>query len=226
VLRRFLCVILCIILLFLESCHSKRVLLSPLPSQVKTIEGHASLRITTEQKSTRSKFSFLFCLPEQGKVDVSDLLGRTLYQIIIDEKKAFLVVPSKKVFWKGEEEEILNKFLGFPLNLYEMICLLTGEWEREADFGKLQSESEEWVFEKDQKGRIISGNRRELHFEVESFIDNSSFVRVLVFRHPLSSGRIKIINIAFNRFNPGKPLLTFSLSGFREETLSDILEKF
>ncbi len=98
-------------LIIFENCRPSQVLISPIPSDIKSMEGYASLRITTGQSAARSKFSFLLSLPNQGRMEVSDFLGRSIYQIFIVENKSYLVVPSKKVFWQGEEEEIIGKLM-------------------------------------------------------------------------------------------------------------------
>lgn len=194
---------------FLAYCRPSPVILLPLPSKIERIEGYASLRITGDQGSSRSKFSFLFQLPHQGRIEVSNILGRTLYQIIVAEEKAAFIVPSKKVYWQGEEEEIIRYFLGFRLNLYEMINLLSGKWEGE-EIGYESEESKEiWSLAKDEKGRIMTGQRGEFRFEVKEFFADTPFARLLIFQHPLNRGRLKILRINLNR-----PLKkgTFSLS--------------
>ncbi|MGD2246125.1 MAG: lipoprotein insertase outer membrane protein LolB [Candidatus Aminicenantes bacterium] len=187
-------------LLGFAGCRPSRVLLHPVPAEIDRIEGHASLRISNEQDSTRSKFTFLFQLPQQGRIEVSDaLLGRTLYQIIMDCERAVFVLPSKKVYWEGEEEEIISTFLGFRLNLDEMVSLLRGEWagdEGEQEGGK---NAERWILKKDEAGRIAAGKRGNLSFEVKEFLSNSGLPRILLFQHPLNSGRLKILRIDFNR---------------------------
>ncbi len=209
VLRGSLFLIVFLALFFLFCCRPSPVILLPLPSKIERIEGYASLRITGDQGSSRSKFSFLFQLPHQGHIEVSDIWGRTLYQIIVAEDKAAFIVPSKKVYWQGEEEEIIRYFLGFRLNLYEMINLLSGKWESEvmADEGKESKES--WSFAKDERGRIMAGQRGEFRFDVKEFFTDTPFARLLIFQHPLNNGRLKILRINLN-----KPLRkgAFSLS--------------
>jgi hypothetical protein len=183
-------------LFFLVHCRPSPVILLPLPSKIERIEGYASLRIAGDQGSSRSKFSFLFQLPHQGRIEVSNILGRTLYQIIVAEDKAAFIIPSKKVYWQGEEEEIIRYFLGFRLNLYEMINLLSGKWESEV----MENESKEsWIFAKDEKGRIQAGKRDEFRFEVQEFFADTPFARLLVYHHPLNDGRLKILRINLNR---------------------------
>ena len=183
-------------LIFLVHCRPSPVILLPLPSKIERIEGYASLRIVGDQGSSRSKFSFLFQLPHKGRIEVSNILGRTLYQIIVAEDKAAFIVPSKKVYWQGEEEEIIRYFLGFKLNLYEMINLLSGKWESEV----MENESlESWRFAKDEKGRIQAGKRDDFRFEVQEFFADTPFARLLIYHHPLNDGRLKILRINLNR---------------------------
>lgn len=161
------------------------------------MEGYASLSTRSEQGTERTKFSFLFQRPNEGRIDVSHVLGQTLYQIIIREEEAFFLIPSKKVYWQGEEEEIIDRLLGFELNLHELVNLLSGQW-------KGQEENEEgepwknWILEKDERGRIKGGRRGDLEFEVVEFFRNTSVVRRLAFRHPLSQGRLKILKLRFD----------------------------
>ncbi len=191
-LRISLFLIVFLAIFFLGYCRPSAVILLPLPSEIERIEGYASLRISRDQGSSRSKFSFLFQLPHQGRIEVSNILGRTLYQIIVAEDKAVFIVPSKRVYWQGEEEEIIRYFLGFRLNLYEMINLLSGKWEGE-------ERKESWSFTKDERGRIMAGQRGEFQFEVKEFLADTPFARILIFQHPLNRGLLKILRININQ---------------------------
>ncbi len=199
VLRFSLSLIFFLSLFFLVYCRPSPVILLPLPSKIERIEGYASLRIKSDQGSSRSKFSFLFQLPHQGRIEVSNILGRTIYQIIVAEDKAAFIVPSKKVYWQGEEEEIIRYFLGFRLNLYEMINLLSGKWESEVMRDEGEESIESWSFAKDERGRIMAGQRGEFHFAVQEFFTDTPFARLLSFQHPLNNGRLKILRINLNR---------------------------
>lgn len=182
---------------FLSACQPGRITLAPLPPQIESIEGHASLRITGNQGSARSKFAFVFQLPKRARIEVSGVLGRVLYRIVIVDGEAYFVVPSEKVYWQGQEEQIIDKFLGFQLNLSEMINLLTGGWERKES--EIEAVAQGWSLQKDQGSRIISGHRGDLWFKVTEFIDKTPFARRLVFDHPLSSGHLKILSIGLNK---------------------------
>ncbi|MBN1223386.1 MAG: hypothetical protein JXB23_09055 [Candidatus Aminicenantes bacterium] len=213
---------MCLILIIVSSCMPSKLLLTPIPPKIETMEGYASLRIKGEEGATRSKFSFLFSLPSRGKIEVSDFLGRSLNQIMINEEGAYFIVPSKKVFWQGSEEEIVYRFLGFRLNLKEMISLLNNEWE----WGDEEEASRlvEWVFERDKQGRIVIGRRGELWFYVQEFIVNTSLARTITFRHPLHEGSIRILNIAFNRPVNQETFATTLLRHYQQKTWDEIEE--
>ncbi|NIM58271.1 MAG: DUF4292 domain-containing protein [Candidatus Aminicenantes bacterium] len=188
-----------LVIFFLANCRPSPVILLPLPSNIESIEGYASLRINGDQGSSRSKFSFSFLLPHQGRIEVSNILGRTLYQIIVTEERAAFIVPSKRVYWQGEEEEIIQYFLGFRLDLYEMINLLSGKWESKEMGHEAEEENEVWSFAKDERDRIMAGQRGEFRFEVKEFFADTPFARTLVFQHPVNYGRLKVLRINLNR---------------------------
>jgi hypothetical protein len=215
---RMMGLFLCLMILF--SCGGSKLLLTPIPPQIESMEGHASLRIKNEEGSAKSKFSFVFHLPSQCRIEASDFIGRTLYHIIISEEGAFFVVPSKQVFWQGKEEEIVSRFLGFRLNLNEMISLLNGEWDwkNEEDRARL----DEWIFERDNQGRVVIGRREDLWFYMEEFIVNTTLARTIVFKHPLNEGRVKILNIGFNYPIQEGAFSTTSLMHYQQKTWAEI----
>lgn len=206
----------------LACCRPPAVSLSPLPAQIDRMEGHASLIISGNQGTARSKFSFLFQLPDRGRIDVTGALGSVLYRIIIYEGESYFVVPSKKVYWQGQEEEIIDKFMGFRLSLAEMINLLSGSWD-EQEMSHNQG-LKNWCFERDRDGRIISGQRQDLWFKIEAFIGDTPFARRLLFRHPLNTGQVKVLGINLNR--PIKPTVfsTNFLGKYQPKTWAEIQE--
>ena len=212
-----------IALFFLNHCRPSEFLLAPLPSKIDRMEGYASIRITGDEGTARSKFSFLFQLPHQGRIEVSHTFGRTFYQIIINEEKAALVLPSKKIYWQGEEDEIFNKFLGFRLSLDEMIGLLSGKW-RERQTGMDYEESRKgWRFEKDKEGRITAGQRGDFRFEIREFFKKTFITRQLFFWHPLSRSRLKVLSINFNRPVKKKDLFSLSfLKKYKQKSWAEI----
>lgn len=129
---------------------------------------------------------------------VLDVMGRTIYQIIINEEKAVFALPRQKAYWQGEEEEVVENSLGFRLSLEEMIGLLSGRWEERGIKGG-EDILEQWDFEKDKKGRAVSGQRGEFHFEVREFFAETPFARFVVFEHPSSKGSLKVLGMTFNQ---------------------------
>ena len=206
----------------LAGCQISPVSLSPLPSRIERIEGHAALTISGDQGTARSKFSFLFQLPARGRIDVTGALGSVLYRIIVYDGEAYFILPSKKAYWRGQEEEIIDKFMGFRLSLEEMINLLSGNWKGEA---ALQNGNlEDWDFTRDGKGRVVSGKRQELRFAIEKFIGDTSFTHRLVFEHPSSTGQIKILNINLNRPIGENVFSKKFLTRYRPKTWAEIQE--
>jgi len=209
------------IIILLIQCLPSRVLFSPVPSKIKSIEGYASLRVYGEEETARTKFSFIFLLPDQGNIEASNFLGQTIYRIIINSEGAYLIIPSKKVYWKGHEEEIIYTFLGFKLNMREMISLLTGEWK---ELGLIQKEGYDqgWKLEKDQTGRIRSGWRGTLHFEIQEFVENSSLARILMFENEFTHGRVRLIKANFNRPIKSEAFSANFLRGYQRKSWEEI----
>lgn len=181
----------------LSCCQRSFLSLSPLPDRIERIEGHASLTISSDQETVRSKFSFLFRLPSQGRIEVSGALGSVIYWVLIDGGEAFFIIPSKKVYWQGHEEEIIYEFLGFRLNLAEMISIFSGDWKGQNTI--FEEDLEGWALVRDQRNRITSGQRGSLWFEVKEFIEDTPFARRVVFKHSLSSGQLRVLGIGLNR---------------------------
>ena len=174
-----------ICLLMLTGCLPTRVLLSPVPDRIDRMEGYASLSLTGEEGSTRSKFSFLFSLPDKGHIEVREFIIGTLYQIVITDGNAYFVLPKKKVYWEGAEEEIIDKFLGFRLNLEEMISLFTGIWPTTIEGKETVSA---WQLDRDSRGRILSGRRGNLYFKVERFLEDTPVAQSLILSIPQVMG--------------------------------------
>jgi hypothetical protein len=203
--------------MLLWGCRPSSVLLSPLPLELESIEGYASLRLYSGEETTRTKFTFVLRMPDYGFIEVSDFLGRSIYRIVINPDAAYLVVPSKKLYWKGEEAEIIDKFLGFRLTLAEMIGVISGEWT--ARDGTTLSV---WRLEHDSEGRVLSGQRDELVFSVEAFVEETRFPRDLTFTHPLNTGRLKILQMDFNRAAHREVFSTAFLKNYLEKTWPEI----
>jgi hypothetical protein len=201
-------------------CHPSRISLSP-PSRIESIEGYASIRMRGDQGTVRSKFSFLFHLPHQARISFTDLLGRSVCQIIVDKEKAVFVIPSKRVYWQGEEEEIIDRFLGFRLSLDEVISLLNGEWDG-GQGGEKEKSLEGWSFEKDKAGRIVFGQRGEFRFGVKEFFAKTPFARIIGFEDPLNKGSLKILSLSFNQPLKQESFSLSFLEGYKQKSWEEI----
>lgn len=195
-IHRFICLLVCLFFLF-SACVPQKVFLAPSADHVEEIEGYASLRVSTNQKTTRSRISFLFLLPANGRIEVLDPLGQVHYQLFIVDDLAFFVVPAKKVYWQGQEEDIMNKLFGFHLSLSDVVGLMSGYWSYPGQ-EKAQEGMDSWTFLKNKKGWIQSGQRREFKFEVKEFFGQTPWVQEVMFFHPHTEGRLKILDVNFN----------------------------
>jgi hypothetical protein len=184
------------------------------------MEGYARIWITGPEGSSRTKFSYLLRLPDKGSIEVSNFLGQSLYRILVIKDEAYLIVPSKRVYWRGDDAEIIERLLGFPLDLQEMISLISGEWDR----GTRGAGGWSWELERDSGDRITAGRRDGLSFTVEAFIPGTRFPGELRFRHPGRSGRLRILKMDFNRPIPAGALAREFLATFAAKTWDEIME--
>src|SRR4030042_4122190 len=112
--------------LTLFSCLPFRHAVSPLPPTVESIEGFATFRMAREGGTVKSKLSFLFRLPGQGRIEVLDPLGRTASLLFLDDDVAYLVLPGRGAYWNAGCEEVMSKLLGFSLGPEDLTHLLPG----------------------------------------------------------------------------------------------------
>jgi len=188
---------MCSLFLF-SACVPQKVFLAPPADQIEEIEGYASLRVTTNQQTARSRVSFLFSLPAKGRIDVLDPLGQVHYQLFIVEGFAFFVVPAKKAYWQGHEKEILEKLFGFHLSLSDVVGLMSGYWSSPGQDAPREGIAS-WTFLKNKKGWIQSGQSGEFFFEVQEFFGQTPWVQEVLFFHPHTEGRLKILDVNFNQ---------------------------
>lgn len=219
---RFTFVLLIGLALFFR-CAPPPLSLTSLPETIESIQGYASLKTTMEGKSARSRFSFVFSPPSRAWIESTDILHRSLFQIVMTEGESYLVIPSKKVFWKGREQEIMNHLFGFPLNLGEMAAMICGRWEKH--LRPMSDADVDWQLKRDASGRIVSGERDDLSFEIQEFIEKTPVARVFEFFSSGVLGRVKILQIDINApVRPGLYSSSFT-SSFTELSWEQILER-
>jgi outer membrane biogenesis lipoprotein LolB len=173
----------------LGSCYPRRPSFSPPPPTITSIEGHASFRLTRSRTTAKSRFTFLFLLPDAGRIEVSDPLGRTVSLLFLQEQEAFFVLPRKRLYWRSSREAVLSKLLGFTLSPEEMTDILSGKLEKMAA----------WELKKDERGRVVGGRRDEIAFEVQRFFDGSRLPQTVSLSGPAEEGLIKILRLNFNQ---------------------------
>jgi len=165
-----------------------------MPADIREIEGDASLRVTRDGRTSRSRFAFVLEPSRRGRVTVTGAFGAAAAEIVLSGPDGYFVLPSEKVYWKAAPEEIVEKFLGFPLSLDEMSGLICGRWPAgpggEAPAG--------WALDRDGEGRTAAGRKGRLEFAVREFFPGSPVPRVLDYRDPAGQGRLTVRSIEFN----------------------------
>ena len=198
----------------LTSCLAPRI--ENIPDRVDGIEGFASLRLIGEAGEGRSRFSFLFYLPGQARIDVSDFMGRTLFQILLNDNRGYFILPSRKVFWAGGEAEIMAKLLGIEMTLKEAVGMISGVWRQDIETTR------NWSLEKDENGRVVGGSRSGLRFWVEDFFPETESARTIGFKQVESSGRLKILDIGFNPIRREGAFSLEALDGYSLKSWEEI----
>lgn len=209
-------------LLFFTGCVAGPPLLSPPPARVETLDGFGSLTLRGEGGSLRGRFSFLIALPDKGRIEVLDPFGRTRSVLIFRERTAYMLLPSRKAYWTGPEEELMTNFLGFGLTAEELAGLLGGQW---ASAGILEApEGGGWAFEKDGTGRVLAGAKDGFHFKVEEFHGKTSVPRSVGFFRSGEEGRLRVLQVRFNRSPRGDAFGLSVLEGSARKTWPEIEE--
>jgi hypothetical protein len=193
IIRVFLCGPLIAAALFSGACRAPRPSVCA-PSEIREIEGYASLRLTRGGETARSKFAFALALPRLARIEIFDALGRSVSIFLVRGGEAYLVLPSEKVYWRGDRDEVIAKFLGFPVRPEEIAGLLSGRWSAAA--------AEGWALGRDNGGRIISGTRGDLAFQVLDFFSGSDLPRRWSFHAPGTEGVVGLLDAAFDRPGP------------------------
>ena len=180
--------------LLLPACRPPRAFVGPVPADIREIEGDASLRVMREGRTSRSRFAFVLEPSRRGRVTVTGVLGAAAAEIVLSGPDGYFVLPSEKAYWKAAPEEIVEKFLGFPLSLDEMSGLICGRWPA----GPGNEPPPGWTLDRDGEGRITAGRKGRLEFTVLEFFPGSPVPKVLDYRDPGSQGRLTVRSIEFN----------------------------
>ncbi len=176
-------------------CRPAKPFLGPVPSEIRTLEGFASIRYSRGGASAKSRLAFLLAPPDRGRIEVLGPFSQRLFEVSVDEPDAVLIVASKRAYWRGPREEVFETGLGFPLGLPEIAALLLGRWDRTVlDKG--------WALDRDADGRACAGRRPGFEFRVEEFFPAAPVARKLTFRGGESAGTLTLLSIEFNTADP------------------------
>jgi outer membrane biogenesis lipoprotein LolB len=187
--------------LSLLSCFPSRPSVAPLPPSVKSIEGYASFRLTREGKTAKSRISFVFLVPDRGRVEIIDPLGRTASLLFLVDDEAYLVFPGKRAYWRSGRDEVMSRLLGFALSPADLTDMLTGKADHLAD----------WALEKDDRGRVIRGRLADLQFEIRQFFEPGSLPQLLVLSREDVRGSLRVLRLNFNQSLRADPFRLFFL---------------
>jgi len=177
------------------SCRPAKPALGPVPSEIRTLEGYASIRYTRGGAAAKSRLAFLFAPPGRGRIEVLGPLNRHLFEVSVDEPDAVLIIASKRAYWRGPRAEVFETGLGFPLSLPEITALLLGRWDGVAP-------DKSWALDRDPDGRVSAGRRPDFEFRIEEFFPDAAIARKLTFRGGESAGTLTILSIEFNTSDP------------------------
>jgi outer membrane biogenesis lipoprotein LolB len=171
---------------------------------VESVEGYAAFRLVRGEETAKSKLAFLFRLPGQGRVEVIDPLGRTASILFLDGEEAYLVLPSRRAYWKSGRDEVMSKLLGFAVGLDDLTHILTGRADRLSG----------WTLERDDQGRTIRGRSEHAAFEVRQFFEQTPVPQLLVLIRGEDRGSLRILRMGFNQPFKEKALdLSFLATG-------------
>ena len=201
----------------LVACAGRSLVLAPPPSGVEAVEGFGSASITGAEASVKGKFAFLFRRPGLGRVEAVDPIGRTAFLVHFQGGRAWFVLPSKKVYAVDEAEVMMRRVLGIALRPDDTLSLLSGVWpEGGGENG--------WTVGRDGQGRVATGEREGLAFTVREFFRGGGVPRELSLSGAGTSGRVKVLKLAFNPEPRAGAFETAYLGRYAAKTWDEIVE--
>jgi hypothetical protein len=187
------------VLFLIAACRPGRLALGPLPERIESIQGSASIRYSRGGASARARLEFLLVPPDRARLAALDPLSRTIFMVGVEGDEAALVVPSRKAYWTGARADVLEAGLGFPLDVAEMISLLSGRWPDSPDG---PGRPAGWTLTRDGQGRIAAGSREGFEFRVDEFFPRAAVPRKIVFQAAASSGALTVLGLTANAASP------------------------
>jgi len=184
-----------ILVITAAGCRLPQTSLAPIPPDWKAFEGYGSLKFLIRGETRGARFSFVIEPPGRGRITVVDAFNRALAEIFVEGNDGYFVLARDRVFWKAPPQDILEKFIGFGLNLEEMVWLLGGRWKQARAAASPSFAA--WELAEDGKGRTASGRRGEFSFEVIEYFKGSPVPRRVDFSSDLGRGKLSLLSVAF-----------------------------
>ena len=100
--------------LVLPGCRPPRAVLGPVPADIREIEGDASLKLTRNGETSRSRFAFVLGTSGRGRVVVTDFLGGAAAEFVFAGDDGYLVLPSQKGILESGSGRDRRKASGIP----------------------------------------------------------------------------------------------------------------
>ena len=173
----------------LFSCLPPRPTVAPPPPTVESVEGYATFRLTRDDETAKSRISFILRLPDQGRIEVIDPLGRSVSLLFIEGAQAHLLLPGRRAYWTSGREEVMSRLLGFAAELADLVHILAGREDRLTG----------WALEKDAQGRVVRGRRDDLEFETRLFFEKSPVPQLLILSRNHDRGSLRVLRLNFNQ---------------------------
>jgi hypothetical protein len=203
------------------SCAKRAPVLVPPAAAIEAVAGFGSASVEGEKMALKGKFAFNFRLPNLGRVEAFDPLGRMVYYVVIGGGHAYLVLPSKKAYAEEPPETLMSRLLGLSLSPEEVINLVGGQWSGGETGG---GPGGAWALERDGLGRVVRGEKSGFRFEDTEFFPGDGVPKVVRFSQAGAMGRVKILSLVFNPPLRPEAFGTPFLGSFSRKSLEEILE--
>jgi hypothetical protein len=206
-----------LIVLSLAACAGRVPTLVPPSGGIEAVEGFASASISGADAAAKGRFAFVFRRPGFGRLEAVDPIGRTAFLVIFRGARAWFVLPGKKAYAEDGARVTMERFLGTSLLPDEALALLSGLW---IGFGPESG----WALERDERGRVARCGRDGFLFTVREFFPGGGVPRRIDLLSEGTSGRLKVLELAFDPAAREAVFDTAFLRGYTLKTWEEILD--
>ncbi|MCR4395190.1 MAG: outer membrane lipoprotein LolB [Candidatus Saccharicenans sp.] len=165
------------------------------PERLDYLDGQASFSLQGPEGAARFRLRFYCRLEDQVRLELFDPLGRLQTIVWLNGERATLHLPEDRVFWEDESRVLTSEVFGRELPGRELTRIIAGRWsELAADDG--------WQFRVDESGKVVSGKRDGLSFEIKETFAPGRVPKTVHFSSPDYSVRMRLLKVNFNRPRP------------------------